>query len=225
MKKKLLLPVMFLLAVAAFAQTKTDLQKLVETEIAFARTAESKGTKAAFLEFLADDAIVFNPTETNGKLFWKEKAESPALLIWRPSFADISSDRNLGYTTGGWESRPRGKKDRPLTFGQYATVWRKEPDGKFKAVLDIGVSFDKSVIKSNWIAVKDAGIGEKSPKSQVDLGMLTDIYSKKLLSSGYFNHLADDAIILREKRQPFYGKNRRSSNSKDWTRNFRLTGF
>ncbi|MES2627460.1 MAG: DUF6252 family protein, partial [Bacteroidota bacterium] len=48
-------------------------------------------------------------------------------------------------------------------------------DGTFKNVLDIGVSFDKSVIKSNWNAVKDAGIGEKSPKSLVNLGMLTDI--------------------------------------------------
>jgi ketosteroid isomerase-like protein len=204
--KTLAAALVFLFCVNSFAQTKNDLQKLVETEIAFAKTAELKGTKAAFLEFLADDAIVFQPAETNGKLFWQEIAASPAVLVWKPSVADVSSDGNLGYTTGGWESRPGGRNSKSTAFGQYATIWRKEPDGKFKAVLDIGVSFDKSVLKSNWSAVRDAGAGEKSPKSQVDLGMLTDIYSKKLLSSGYFNHLADDAIVLREKRQPFYGK-------------------
>lgn len=204
--KMLAVILLFLFTFNSFAQTRMDLQKLVETEIAFAKTAEAKGTKAAFLEFRADDAIVFNPVETNGKAFWQNRPESKALLTWRPSAADISSDGNLGYTTGGWEMRPSGKNGKAATFGQYATVWRKEPDGKFKAVLDIGVSFDKSASKSEWSAVKDAGTGEKSPKTMVDLGMLTDIYSKKLLSSGYFNHLADDAIVLREKRQPFYGK-------------------
>ena len=196
----------FLFCVNATAQTKSELQKLVETEISFAKTAETKGTKSAFLEFLADDAVVFNPAETNGKLFWKNRPEPIAPLVWKPSWADVSADGNLGYTTGGWESRPQGKTGKPTTFGQYATVWRKEPGGVFKVVLDIGVSFDKSVLKTAWSAPKDAGTGEKSPKSQVDLGMLTDIYSKKLLSSGYFNHFAEDVIVLRDNHQPFYGK-------------------
>jgi ketosteroid isomerase-like protein len=223
--KTLAVILLFLFTFDSFAQTNTDLQKLVETEIGFARAAETKGTKAAFLEFIADDSIVFQPAETNGKLFWKEKIASPALLIWKPSVADISSDGNLGYTTGGWESRPNGKESKATTFGQYATVWRKESDGKFKAVLDIGVSFDKSVIKPNWSAVKDAGIGEKSPKSQVDLGMLTDIYSKKLLSSGYFNHLAADAIVLREKRQPFHGKKQAFVELEKMDKDFPPDGF
>jgi ketosteroid isomerase-like protein len=196
----------FLFCVSAFAQTKIDLQKLVETEMAFARAAEAKGTKAAFLEFLADDAVIFVPAETNGKFFWKNNAESPALLAWSPVWADVSSDGNLGYTTGGWESRPKGKADQPAAFGQYASVWRREPGGNFKAVLDIGVSFDKAAAKTVWKAPNDAGAGEKTVKTQVDLGTLTDIYSKKLLSSGYFNYLADDAIVLRDKHQPFVGK-------------------
>src|SRR5689334_7511762 len=82
-----------------------DLRKLVDTEQAFARAAAEKGTRAAFLEFLADDGIVFNPTEANGKLVWKARPESPALLAWNPAWADISSDGKLGYTTGGWEFR------------------------------------------------------------------------------------------------------------------------
>lgn len=196
----------FLFCVNAFAQTQTDLQKLVATEMAFAKTAELKGTKSAFLEFLADDGIIFVPAETSGKSFWKDRSESPAILSWSPTWADVSSDGNLGYTTGGWESRPRGKTGKATTFGQYASVWRKEPDGGFKAVLDIGVSFDKPALKTVWKAPKDAAAGEKSVKTQVDLGMLTDIYSKKLLSSGYFNHLAEDVIVLRDKRQPFVGK-------------------
>lgn len=83
-----------------------ELQNLVNTEIEFAKTSETKGTKTAFLEFLADEGVIFQPMETNGKTAWKARPESPALLSWRPNWADISSDGNLGYTTGGWELRP-----------------------------------------------------------------------------------------------------------------------
>src|SRR5215210_4448509 len=103
---------MFLFSVIVSAQTKTDLQKLVETEIAFAVTAEAKGTKAAFLEFLSDEAVIFRPSEINGKSFWKSQPESSALLVWKPSWADVSSDGKLGYTTGGWEFLPKGKTDK-----------------------------------------------------------------------------------------------------------------
>jgi hypothetical protein len=99
------LVLLLLTATFALAQTKnsvqrpdTPLQKLVETEQAFARFAEEKGTKAAFLEYLADEGIVFQPTETNGKLFWKNRPDSPAWLNWSPVWADLSSDGNLGYT-------------------------------------------------------------------------------------------------------------------------------
>ena len=115
------------------AQPKSELEKLVETEISFAKTSETKGTKTAFLEFLSDDAIVFQPTETNGKSFWQARPESPAVLLWRPNWADISADGNLGYTTGGWELRPQGKAAEPESFGQYATIWQRQPDGKYLA--------------------------------------------------------------------------------------------
>jgi len=215
----------FLFSVNIFAQTKTDLQKLVETEIAFAVAAEAKGTKAAFLEFLTDEAVIFQPSETNGKMFWKNQPESPALLAWKPSWADISSDGKLGYTTGGWEFRPKGKADKPAAFGQYATVWQKQTDGNYKAVLDIGVSFDKSAIKPVWDAPKDAGTGERSPKNKIDSGTLTDIFSKKQISSGYFNYLADDIIVLRENHQPFYGKKQAYVELEKLDKEFPPSGF
>ncbi|HRH46315.1 MAG TPA: hypothetical protein PKY82_32015, partial [Pyrinomonadaceae bacterium] len=46
-----------------FAQS--DLNKMVETEKAFAKMAAEKNTRAAFLEFSADDGIQFNPNPVN----------------------------------------------------------------------------------------------------------------------------------------------------------------
>ena len=50
-----------------------NLQALVEAERAFARAAATKGTRDAFLEFLADDGIVFQPGPINGKEFWRQR--------------------------------------------------------------------------------------------------------------------------------------------------------
>ncbi|MGI8885044.1 MAG: YybH family protein [Pyrinomonadaceae bacterium] len=206
MKIFLILFSAFLFSVNLSAQTKTDLQKLIETEIAFADASAEKGTKQAFAGFQADDGVVFNPTALRGNLFWSNAKELPALLVWKTSRADVSSTGNFGYTTGGWELRPNGKADIPADFGQYVTVWKKQADGNFKVVLDIGVPFGKSAVKQLSDAPKDAGAGEKSPKTKIDLGTLTDIFSKKSLSQGYFNYLAEDAIVLRDNYQPFYGK-------------------
>ncbi len=186
---------------------KTDLQKLVETEQFFAITAAEKGTKTAFLTFLADDGIVFNPTETNGKLVWKARPESPALLAWNPAWADISSDGKLGYTTGGWEYRPKGKADQPTAFGEYVTIWKKQTDGTFKAILDIGINHPANSFSTTaWKSPGDAGTGVKSVKNGVTSNTLTDIFSNKSMANGYFNYLADDCLVLREGNLPFVGK-------------------
>lgn len=188
-------------------QTKSDLQKLVSTELEFAQTAAEKGTKTAFLSFLDDEGIIFNPTEANGKLVWKARSESPALLAWNPVWADISSDGSLGYTTGGWEFRPKGKSDQPTAFGEYVTLWKKQKDETYRAVLDIGINHPtNNFSKTTWKSPFDAGSGRKDIKNGVESSTLTDIFSNKSMANGYFNYLADDAIVLRDKNLPFVGK-------------------
>jgi ketosteroid isomerase-like protein len=197
----------FCFATASFAQT--DLEKLVSTEKSFAEFAAEKGTKPAFLEFLADDGIVFNPTAANGKEVWKAKKDSPALLAWNPTFADVSSDGKLGYTTGDWEYRPNGKADKPTAFGQYVTLWQKQLDGKFRAILDVGVSHDKPPkVDTNWLSPKESAASEPikfftflEQNRVFDRSNPATMYQKL-----YKNNLADDVRVLREGKLPIIGK-------------------
>ena len=204
---------------------KTDLQKLVETEQSFAKTAAEKGTKTAFLTFLADDGIVFNPTETNGKLVWQARPESPALLAWNPAWADISSDGKLGYTTGGWEYRPKGKTDSPVAFGEYVTIWKKQKDGQFKAILDIGINHPSNSFSTTaWKSPGDAGKGVKSVKDGVTSDTLQGIFSNKSMANGYFNYLAEDCLVFREGNLPFIGKQTAFFNLEKLDNEFSPTG-
>lgn len=213
---KLLKPIFLLIISISFVsaqktkslpKSKDALQKLVATEQAFAKAAETKGTKAAFLEFFSDDGITFNPTETNGKAFWENRPESPAWLDWSPAWADVSSDGNFGYTTGGWRFHPKGKTGEVGAFGEYLTIWKKQSDGTFKAILDIGISHEKPANQTKaWKSPLDAGIGAAKAEKGIKLDALTDIFSKELLSQGYFNYLADDVVVLRDGHETFYGK-------------------
>ena len=71
MKTMRCLTVSFLLFIAAVYIQKVEapsaLQSLVDTERAFARTSEDKGTREAFLSFIAEDGILFRPAAVNGK--------------------------------------------------------------------------------------------------------------------------------------------------------------
>src|SRR5206468_7970386 len=122
----------------------SGLSSLVEAERAFARASVARGTRAAFLENLADNSIIFHPHPVDGKKWWNAQPVRPGVLTWQPIFADVSRAGDLGYTTGPWEFRPNGPDDRPVAFGQYFTIWKKQRDGSWKAVLDRGVSSEKS---------------------------------------------------------------------------------
>jgi ketosteroid isomerase-like protein len=60
-------------------------------------------------------------------------------LTWTPIGADISASGDLGYTYGSYEMRMTGTDGKPVVaHGKYTTIWKKQRDGNWKVVLDIG---------------------------------------------------------------------------------------
>ena len=121
-----------------------DLKSLVETERAFSRTSEEKGTRESFAEFIAEDGILFRPTAVFGKKWMQEHPLPPATkrqwLSWQPIFAAVSRAGDLGYTTGPWQFKQDINDARPVAFGNFMTVWKKQADGKWRFALDLGIS-------------------------------------------------------------------------------------
>lgn len=144
MKKALVVwSVVLTLAASASAQKRragedAALGALVQAERSFAQTSVAKGMREAFLSFLADDALIFRPGPVNAKEAWLARKEAPGVLSWEPVFADVSRAGDLGYTTGPWEFREKSLADKPVAHGNYVTLWRRQPDGSYKFVLDFG---------------------------------------------------------------------------------------
>jgi ketosteroid isomerase-like protein len=117
------------------------LAPVVEAEHAFAQRSIDNGMKPAFLAFAAPDGVVVNRRgPVNAIETWSQREPAPTgLLTWWPTYADVSRAGDMGWTTGPFEFREKPSDEKPADTGHYFTVWRKQPDGSWKWVLDLGI--------------------------------------------------------------------------------------
>ncbi|HEU4364220.1 MAG TPA: nuclear transport factor 2 family protein [Candidatus Krumholzibacteria bacterium] len=123
---------------ARAGQMPSDVASLVAAERAFAEMSVTVSMRDAFLENLADDGLVFRPGPVNGKELWRDRPASNAVLSWEPVYAEVAEGGDVGFTTGPWEFRP-DRDSEPVAFGHYVSVWRRDGDGPWKVVADIGI--------------------------------------------------------------------------------------
>jgi ketosteroid isomerase-like protein len=128
------------------AQETADdhLASLVDAETAFSALSVEKGMKVAFLAYLADDGIIYRPGPILGRDSWKKRSSPPGTLIWEPSYAEVSTNGDLGLSTGPWEYRPADSTGGETAYGQFVSVWRRlEEDGPWMVAVDLGISHPK----------------------------------------------------------------------------------
>lgn len=134
--------VIFSLAAAQPKQGNSALMSVVESERAFARKSLEVGSRAAFMMFFADDALVFRPRPVKYKEAMKNappvKNPLEATLEWEPIWADVSIGGDLGYTTGPAVWTDHSPAKRPTYYGFYFSFWKKQPTGEWKVVFDVG---------------------------------------------------------------------------------------
>jgi ketosteroid isomerase-like protein len=115
------------------------LDGIVSAEKAFAQTSVDKNTRAAFLEFFDDNTLAFsNDQPAKGRKDWEKRPEGNGYLFWWPVYADVAASGDFGYTTGPAVFGP-DKSTREAKGGlYYSSVWKKNADGQWKVVADMG---------------------------------------------------------------------------------------
>lgn len=135
------------------AQSKTSaasaedaFTSMADAERAFAQAAKQRGVRAAFLEFLDDDAIGFQPSLGRAKDAWRARpvpADPLATtLSWQPRAGDVSASGDLGWLTGPYVLVPNGDVSH-TTYGCYFSIWIRRPGAPWRVVIDAGVSTDE----------------------------------------------------------------------------------
>jgi ketosteroid isomerase-like protein len=227
---KVLLTASFLVlvstVVAQTSETVRPLKSLVETEQAFSQAAADKSTREAFLLFIADDGILFRPKAVNGKQ-WLIEHPTPAsekrpLLAWQPVFADVALAGDLGYTTGPWEYKEDIKDEKPVAYGDFVTVWKKQRDGSWKFAVDLGISHPESSGPLNLWKVPDAPSSKSTNSRSTRLTkhlqerermtlVKRDLeFADSALTLGFvkafLKYAGTDVRLFREKSAPFVGR-------------------
>ena len=116
---------------------------LFDLEARFAKDVAKRGG-AAFAEWFAEDGVALGngaPPKIGKIAIAKSATWSPNdyQLTWTPTDALMGPSGDMGYTWGHYEGRGKDSHGNPvLTSGRYMTMWRKEPDGNWKVVLDAG---------------------------------------------------------------------------------------
>jgi ketosteroid isomerase-like protein len=130
---------LFLSILPAFAAEENAARAVADAEINFARTGLERGIRESFLQFFADDSIIFAPEPKNGKKFYRDYDDKGRKLIWQPIFATAAISGDVGVTTGPWEMQKSATDKTPIAFGEFISIWKKQRDNSWKVIVDVGI--------------------------------------------------------------------------------------
>lgn len=116
-------------------------EELLKTDRDFSDMSETKGMKAAFLEYIDSNGVLLRPNRlpivgADAVDYLISLNDTSYKMSWSPKQAVVASSGDLGYTYGLYEVRP-AQQDTVL-YGTYISIWKREENGKWKFVLDSG---------------------------------------------------------------------------------------
>ena len=133
------------IALTSFAQQKApegaDLLRKLEAD--FAQAVADRGHDA-FVSYFAEDGVEL---EDGGAIKTKDdmRKEGPwpsdLTLTWAPVKAEMAASGDLGFTYGNYQLKSKDKDGKLVTrYGKYTSIWKKQKDGSWKVLLDMGNS-------------------------------------------------------------------------------------
>ncbi len=120
---------------------------LLETDRRFATISRQAGYRDAFIIFADTNAVLLRnhrPPIVGKAAIEKDYGRDveEGYMNWTPTVADVSG--NLGYTSGTYEYTTLDSLGSEVEqVGFYTTIWKKQSNGEWKFVLDIGTAPDE----------------------------------------------------------------------------------
>jgi ketosteroid isomerase-like protein len=119
---------------------ETNELELQAVDASFSAYSKEHGLRKAFLEYIDEDGVMMRD---NAYPFKGASAirlisamdDKSVRMTWEPRGGDIAASGDLGYTYGIYEMH---YADKQVERGTYVTIWKKQPDGSWKFVLDSG---------------------------------------------------------------------------------------
>lgn len=190
---------------------------MADAERAFAQAARQHGVRAAFLEFLDDDAIGFEPSLGRAKDAWRARpvpADPLATtLSWQPRTGDVSSSGDLGWLSGPYVYVPNGDIAH-TQYGCYFSIWIRRTGAPWRVLIDAGVTTDEPCAFAGEGVARMASADIAPQPGTVGTGTTALVEQDRLLdrravsvglADAFGSLLHPGARFNREEQQPLVG--------------------
>jgi ketosteroid isomerase-like protein len=122
---------------------KTEAAKLEirEADEAFSAMSKSKGLRTAFFEFIDSNGVILRPNTLplaggDAMDFITQSNDTSLTMTWQPKEVMVAASGELGYSYGVYAVQQKGEDS--VTYGSYVTIWKRQPNGKWKFILQSG---------------------------------------------------------------------------------------
>jgi ketosteroid isomerase-like protein len=116
---------------------------LFKLEADFAHAVAEHG-HAAFVSYFAEDGVELDEgggITTRDQIAQQTAWPEGTSLTWTPVRGDMAASGDLGYTYGNYIFKSKNKDGKTVSsYGKYMSVWKKQKDGLWKVVVDMGNS-------------------------------------------------------------------------------------
>lgn len=124
----------------ASAAAHPSADAVIAAERAFAARGTEVPVKQAFLAFAAPDGVLVDSERGAENALqsiatWPDR-DNAGFIKWWPLYAGIAASGDVGFTTGA------ARYGDDIRFTNYFTIWKKQPDGSWKWLIDMGAPLE-----------------------------------------------------------------------------------
>ena len=134
-----------------------DVRALAKADSMWAAAALNLGPQA-LLSFYAPGVIQLPPSmkitadeKTTQKVIKTLYAPQGTHVIWNSTKVEVARSGELGYVTGNYTVFVNSENGKTVSTesGKYSEIWKKQPDGTWKAISDVWSAAEKGTAKEN----------------------------------------------------------------------------
>ncbi len=199
------LAVLASLVLAAAAPAPSATQQVLDTEKAFVQLAAQVGVAPAFRQFAAPEAVMFlpDPVPAAGAL---GQAHWPGELSWRVQYVGAAGSGDLAFSAGPSLLKGPGLR----AGGFYLAIWKRQPDGGWKFVVDRGAEAPPAVFAAaaqpTIVMNTDSAAGAPSGEGIREADGSLNVALPRGAEAAFAARLDDQAVMARTGRAPAAGK-------------------
>jgi len=169
-------------------------RSLAAAESAFAAHSVREGMRPAFMGAFAADGVFVRDGWVVSNTYLAGQPNPPIVLDWRPVHVEVAASGDFGLSTGPWKITSTAKPDTPPGYGQFVSIWKREPGGPWRVAVDLGIAHPSPFL---WDATLQAQtLGASTPASAGSVEATEEAFAREAraqgLAAAYSRHAAGD---------------------------------